>query len=265
MSLAHYATPHKLKDRLSLHERFGAENEAFHSWLFRQVQAPRVADVLEVGCGSGHMWAVAAKEVPEGWTLTLTDPSAGMLDETRRTLARVGLRALLRQHSSTAMPYPDASFDVAFANHMLYLVPIVEDAIAELRRILKPGGRLYAATNGARHMERAGEELEGLLSAVPELEVEPIVTARFSLESGKELLAEQFEEVRVFERRDTLVVDDVEPYVRYVLSLVNTPLEQVLADADAAQRYHEWRAGLEARFAESPVFVQRVSGFFEAF
>lgn len=261
-----YATPDRLKDRIALHERYAPEQEPFHAWLFRQVQAPKDAAVLEVGCGSGHFWTVNARAVPPGWKLTLSDPSAGMLAEARANLERAGLSAELAQHRAEDLPYPDASFDVAFANHMLYLVPRPERAVAELRRVLKPGGRLYAATNGTSHMKQVHEEVARLVAALPELEVSHVDLARFALDTGKAVLNVDFDEVRVFERRDTLVVTESEPYVRYVMSLVNSPLDDLLAsDPDAARRFAAWRDSVEDRFARGPVHVTRLSGFFEAF
>ncbi len=261
-----YATPERLKDRLTLHERFAPEQEPFHSWLFRQVQAPQDAEVLEVGCGSGHLWTVVAPLVPQGWRLTLSDPSEGMLAETRANLQRVGLKADLKKHTAAETPYEDARFDIAFANHMLYLVPDVYAAVAELRRVLKPGARLYAATNATSHLREMHEELARLHEALPELDVERVDLRRFALDTGEEVLAAYFDEVRVFESRDSLVVTEAEPYVRYVLSLVNSPVEQVLgADPDAAARFRAWRESVAARFAQGPVRVNRLSGFFEAF
>src|SRR5690606_19472395 len=118
----------------------------FHAWQFRQVQAPKTARVLEVGCGSGRLWLVNGARIPPGWDLTISDLSEGMLRETELNLTRAGLRALYRQHSATELPYDDDSFDVMFANHMLYHVPDVPLALREARRVLKPGGRFYAAT-----------------------------------------------------------------------------------------------------------------------
>lgn len=266
MSLAQYATPDRLKARLALHERYGPAVETFHAWLFRQVQAPRTAKVLEVGCGSGHLWTVNARHVPNTWSITLSDRSEGMIAEARANLESVGLRPDMRVHSVTDMPYEDASFDLAFANHMLYHVSDTESAISELRRVLKPGGRLYAATNGANHMRQVHEELAALVRSVPGLEVERPDIALFSLETGKGLLERYFGDVRVFERRDGLVVNEPEPYVRYVLSLVNSPIEElILTSEQAARGFEAWRHALETRFAKAPVQVDRVSGFFEAF
>lgn len=267
MTLAQqYGTPEKLKARLALHERYGPSVEPFHAWLFRQVQAPKVADVLEVGCGSGHMWTVVAGQVPAGWTMTLSDQSEGMLAEAGANLASAGLKARTELHSVTDMPYADDSFDVAFANHMLYHVQETARAIGELRRVIRPGGRLYAATNGANHMRQLHDELNSLERAVPGLEIERPNIALFSLETGEALLRRHFDEVRVFERRDGLAVNEPEPFIRYVLSLVNSPLEELLlTNEKAARGFEAWRQGVEARFVKAPVQVDRVSGFFEAF
>ena len=51
-----------------------------------------------------------------------------------------------------ALTYPAGAFDAVIANHMLYHVADKARAFAELRRVLVPGGRLYAATNGTDHM-----------------------------------------------------------------------------------------------------------------
>ena len=56
------------------------------------------------------------------------------------------------QAGADALPFPDASFDVLTARHMLYHVPSVPAALAEFRRVLKPGGRFLATTNVAAYM-----------------------------------------------------------------------------------------------------------------
>src|SRR5690606_8684679 len=117
-----YRTADKLKDRIALHEQFGDTQEDFHAWQFRQVQAPKDAQVLEVGCGSGRFWLVNSARIPVGWELTLSDLSEGMLRETETNLTRAGIRALYRRHSATELPYEDDSFDLMLANHMLYHV-----------------------------------------------------------------------------------------------------------------------------------------------
>ena len=50
------------------------------------------------------------------------------------------------------IPFEDDTFGCVVANHMLYHVPDLDKGLAEIRRVLKPGGKLYAATNGEAHM-----------------------------------------------------------------------------------------------------------------
>src|SRR5690606_30323447 len=182
-------------------------------------------------------------------------------------------------HPATELPYEDESYDLIFANHMLYHVPDVPGALREARPALRPGGRFYAATNGEKHMEEAATAFRKLLEAVPELGGRLPDISPFSMETGEELLQQQFDEVRLFERRDQLLVTEPEPFIRYVLSLVDEPVEDVVgpSDPDAARaanltrkqkdarkRFDAWRNEVEELFSETAVAVKRVSGFLEA-
>ena len=61
------------------------------------------------------------------------------------------------QADGQALPFPNAAFDRVLAAHMLYHVPDREGALAEMRRVLRPGGRLVLATNGSNYQARLGE------------------------------------------------------------------------------------------------------------
>ncbi len=92
-------------------------------------------DVLEVGCGTGlilsRLHGVA--HYAEG-----VDLSPGMLEKAR---AR-GLT--VREASATALPYPEASFDVVLSFKVLAHVPDISLALAEMARVCRPGGRVLA-------------------------------------------------------------------------------------------------------------------------
>ena len=60
------------------------------------------------------------------------------------------------------LPFEDESFDCAVAAWMLYHVPDVERGLAELARVLKPGGRLVAVTNRSDHLRELRELLGGV-------------------------------------------------------------------------------------------------------
>ncbi len=57
-------------------------------------------------------------------------------------------RVQFKEIDAQSIPFEDETFDAVIANHMLYHVPDRPKAIAEIKRVLKPGGRLIATTIG---------------------------------------------------------------------------------------------------------------------
>jgi SAM-dependent methyltransferase len=100
--------------------------------------------VVEVGCGTAAMAVEAARRWP-GTVVEATDVSAGMLAVAARTVAAAGdagARVRLTRAPADRLPFPDASFDLALAAFVLQLVPSRPRALREMRRVLRPGGRL---------------------------------------------------------------------------------------------------------------------------
>jgi SAM-dependent methyltransferase len=98
--------------------------------------------VLDVGCGPGFLTAEIAAEVgPGGWACGLD------LSESSLALARdrcgdaVAAWVDFRQGDAVALPFPEASFDAAVATQVYEYVGDVPTALAELFRVLRPGGR----------------------------------------------------------------------------------------------------------------------------
>ncbi len=100
--------------------------------------------LLEVGCGTGELAERCAREL--GCRVVALDQSMAMVEAT----AARGVEAVVGDVQ--VLPFADGSFDCALAAWMLYHVPDLERALAELRRVLRPGGRLVAITNGDRGM-----------------------------------------------------------------------------------------------------------------
>ena len=94
--------------------------------------------VLEVAVGTGRSFAFYADEV----ALTGVDLSPEMLDLARRRAAELGRAVDLRQGDAERLPFGDGSFDTAVCALGLCSIPRPSVAIAELARVLRPGGSL---------------------------------------------------------------------------------------------------------------------------
>jgi SAM-dependent methyltransferase len=95
-------------------------------------------DILEIGCGTGatfEHYAAAA-------TVTATDYSEHMLPKARSAADAADASIELRQADAGALPFDDASFDAAVSTLVLCSVPDLDQALSELRRVLRPGGAL---------------------------------------------------------------------------------------------------------------------------
>jgi ubiquinone/menaquinone biosynthesis C-methylase UbiE len=112
----------------------------------REILAPRPGErVLEVGPGTGYYALHVAEWLsPEG-TLDVFDLQQEMLDHTmRRSLARRISNIIPTRGDARDLPYADDTFDAAYLTAVLGEIPDQDTALRELRRVLKPGGRLVA-------------------------------------------------------------------------------------------------------------------------
>jgi arsenite methyltransferase len=102
--------------------------------------------VLDLGCGAGMDTIIAARQVgPAGHVYGL-DLSANMLECARANADAASLdNVTFYLTPAEAMPLPDSSVDVAVVNGIFNLCPIKEQVMAEVCRVLRPGGRLLVS------------------------------------------------------------------------------------------------------------------------
>jgi len=115
--------------------------------ILNLVSATPDTTFFESGIGTGR---IALPIVHRGYSYTGVDISEKMLDELRRKLQGVSHRLTLVNADATALPFSDDSFDVALTIHLLHLIPAWQQAIAEIRRVLKPEG-IYLYSPGRPH------------------------------------------------------------------------------------------------------------------
>lgn len=96
-------------------------------------------DVIEIGSGTGVNIGLYPETIG---SLTLTEPFGPMASQLREKLAASDQAADVHQAPAQALPVPDDSADTAVATLVLCTVPNQATVLAELRRVLRPGGRL---------------------------------------------------------------------------------------------------------------------------
>src|SRR5205085_904898 len=99
----------------------------------------RDRDVLEAGCGIGTDGKQFARA---GAVYTSIDFSPTALELARQRFAREGLSGEFVAGSLTELPFGDASFDLVYSVGVIHHIPDTERAVAEFRRVLRPGGRV---------------------------------------------------------------------------------------------------------------------------
>lgn len=213
-----YKDASNLSARITIHERFSTNRYGWFQWVFDHFSLPARCRILELGCGRGDMWVKNCQRIPEGWGITLSDFSQGMLAEAQINLEKVDHPFRFEVIDAQIIPYGDKYFDAVIANHMLYHVPDRKKALAEIRRVLKPGSPLYATTVGADHLK----ELTGLTNRFFGSNWvywgNGFVAEEFSLENGEPQIMAFFNTVSLHRYEDALEVTYADPLVDYIFS-----------------------------------------------
>jgi phosphatidylethanolamine/phosphatidyl-N-methylethanolamine N-methyltransferase len=160
---------------------FGGVSSAGRRRAVDAVNALPGREVLEVGVGTG----LALPRYLRQKQVTGIDLSAEMLERARARVARLNLSnvAGLQVQDAEATGFPDAQFDIAVAMFVASVVPNARRLLAEMRRVVRPGGHLlfvnhFAATGGIRlGVERTMAPASRALGWHPDFRTESLLPA----------------------------------------------------------------------------------------
>jgi len=253
-----YHSDKNLNARIALHARFSTNTYGWQRWAFDHLTLLNTAHVLELGCGPGGLWTANRESLPAGWEVVLTDFSPGMASTAKQNLRDVAGPFTFAVADAQTIPACTDAFDGVIANHMLYHVPDRGRALAEMRRVLKPGGRIYATTVGESHMR----ELWDLVAPfVPDIHARTRKAFRgFTLEDGGEQLESVFTDVTRYDYEDALEVTEVRPIIDYIRSS-NTLMGCTMAPNEWATVRRRIAAHIEVK---GSFHVRKASGIFVA-
>jgi ubiquinone/menaquinone biosynthesis C-methylase UbiE len=125
----------------------------FAPWADELVETARLRQgdrVLDVACGTGIVARIAARKLGGTGTGTVTglDVSAPMITVARATALTEGVGVEWREASAVELPFPEAAFDIVLCQSGLQFFPDRSASLREMRRVLKPGGRLILSVWG---------------------------------------------------------------------------------------------------------------------
>ena len=112
--------------------------------------------VLDIGCGTGTLAIAATRHVGPTGAVFGIDASPEMITRATHKAAKTGASACFQLAAAEQLPFPDARFDVVFSTLMLHHLPrnTRQQCAIEIRRVLKPGGRVLAVDFGGPQPKR---------------------------------------------------------------------------------------------------------------
>ena len=149
--------PSGLLGRLLMGSYLDRANASINSLVYRRLAPEPHQHLLEIGFGGAELLMRIASALDNGRIEGL-ELSSEMIANARRRAARLGLEQVTAFHQGSveALPFADAVFDAACSVHTIYFWPDLDRGLAEIARVVKPGGRLLLGFTATEDMRREG-------------------------------------------------------------------------------------------------------------
>lgn len=200
--------------RIRLHSEYSVNQEGWFPWLYRMSEIQDGMNILEIGCGNGALWLENMNYIPPHVHITLSDISDGMLRDAKNSINDE--RFSFSCFNAEKIPFEDESFDVVYANHMLFYCENIDLVVKECRRVLKKGGKLICSTYSKRHMKEITELVQEFDKDI--VLSSDVLYEKFGLNNGNEILNRYFGSVECIRYEDFIEISDSEPLINYIVS-----------------------------------------------
>jgi len=204
-----YSDTSRLNARIEAHQRFSERTESFVAWVVDGLAVGSNELVLDAGCGYGACFDELRRR---GARIVGIDRSAAMVGRAPRP-GRDGPPLGLGVGDLQALPIADCAVDRVFANYVLFHVADVAQALREIRRVLRPGGRAVLTTN-ASDSQKVLTELHCRAARAAGYTPRPRRTLRFT-ELDEPLVASVFPHSRLEAWDDAFLFPTVDDALRY--------------------------------------------------
>lgn len=251
-----YKTSVNINARIELHRRFSHNPVTWFSWIAGQIPFGRMEKLLEVGCGNGQLWQQVPVQILEEREIHVTDISSGMVEDAAEALKRSGRDCLtFETEDCQKLSYGNGMFDGVIANHVLFYVKDIYQALREIRRVLKKDGTFFCSTYGREHMREITLLVQEFDSRIALSDV--ALYELFGLENGRRMLEKVFGQVEKVMYEDYLWVDEAKPLLDYIMSCHGNQGEIL------GNRQQEFKRFLQKKIEEKGgIRISKMAGMF---
>ncbi len=248
-----YKNANNISARIRLHRLYSQNKQGWFPWIYEQCQIRPNMRILELGCGNGALWTENKSLLPKQISILLTDISEGMIRDARRSVGPEDSRFAFQTLDCHSLPFPEESFDLVIADHVLFYCHDIPQVCQQVRKVLKPEGRFLCSTYGTKHMKEINQLVQDFDSHIF-LSADKLYQ-KFGLENGEKILSPYFSSIEALVYADSLAVNRPEPLIEYILSCHGNQNQYLL------ERYKDFRSFVEQKTAHTFTVTKDAGAF----